>query len=418
MCHLEKKKADEKTFQAAIQHYLAALKEAKFEQSPVDVAMIQLNVSNAYLRLGQWKSNVKNVEQSIDLCQQSLTFIRRAHHAYPLATALCDLGLEQLTLGHLKGNDPRWLKQARTTLKESLATLPKDQNPVLWAQTKNNMSFVSSYLAAKTLDKTNLLEAVQACDDIQTVNRKAELPFLWAQAAEHKGMIYYLLACAYGDVEYAKSGIESLNEGMKILDQDKTPVDWVESNSAIGCNLMFEGWRTKDVNLLSQAMEKIETAVSLAEKASLSKCDYEGSLCEAYSDFLSLKDDGYIREKSELLLKIFEEKCEKPKDIDSKGEHWMNTARLQDVLARQEKDIAKIKAARTWAVKAVKVLKEGGYVFYQAEAEMILGDIDNDLGDASQAIGEYSAAKRTLKSYSPYWKTYLDEKIQRARAHR
>ena len=166
------------------------------------------------------------------------------------------------------------------------------------------------------------------------------------------------------------------------------------------------------------AIGKIETSLSLLKADSPDQCGFRSDLCEAYSYYLSLKEDPGTRGKAGELLDYFMKYCEKPKEADSQGEHWMNTARLELVLAKQSKDITQMNEARAYAVKAIQVLEENGYVFNRAKAEIILGDIDSDLGDSAKAVEEYASARKTLKGYALFWKTALDGKIQEAKADR
>lgn len=418
--NLGERRNDEKEYRESLKHYLPALKEAKISLSPLNVALLQLNTATVYQRLAQQKNDPQLAKKSVELSQDAVSAYRKVHYSYDLATALSNLGCQQMTLGNIQDNDPQVLNQALASMKESIATLPKDQDPLLWSQTRNNMGIISRILAAKDLDREKLLEDLQACDDVQTVNQKTTMPTEWARAEMQKGTIYGLLTEAYCDPADAKKGEKHLQDLFEVLGTDHSSAFWVDAEYDLGLLHVYEGWQTQDKGLLDDGIGRLEEAVTLTDTQSTDKCGYRSDLCEAYADRLALGTDPALLAKAQALMEVFQKDCENPNRIQSRGEHWMNTGCLKNILGKIQNDPKEILEARDWVEKGLKMYESGGFRFHVAKARMILGDIDRNLAEmgnqpVAEAIQQYSLSQATLKSYSPFWDLLLAKKIQEAR---
>ncbi len=415
--NLGERRNDEKDFRESLKHHLAALKEAKSSLAPLDVAMMQVNTAAVYMRLAQQKNDLQPAKKAVELSQEAVTAYRQVHYPYALATALSNLGCQQMTLASIKNNDPLVLNQALASMKESIETLPKDQNPLLWANTRNNMGIISRLLAAKDLDRGKLLDDLQDLDDVQTVNQKATMPQLWASAEEQRATIYGLLTEAYCDPADAKMGEKHLQDLFEVLGADHSTALWIEAEYDLGLLHVYEGWQTQDKAILENGIGRLEEAITLTDAHSLDKCGYQSDLCEAYADRLALDSDPVLLAKAQALMEVFQKDCENPNRIQSRGEHWMNTGALENILGKIKKDPKEILEAKDWVEKGLKMYESGGFRFHAAKAQMILGDIDRNLVEmgrqpTTEAIQQYSSAQTILKSYSPFWDQLLEKKIQ------
>jgi tetratricopeptide (TPR) repeat protein len=102
------------------------------------------------------------------------------------------------------------LDAATNALRAALAEMPRDQVPLQWATTQNNLGAALAVLGERESGTARLEEAVAAYGAALEEMTRDRVPLQWATSTGNQGMALMLLAERLGDATRAQSAVQQI----------------------------------------------------------------------------------------------------------------------------------------------------------------------------------------------------------------
>lgn len=209
--------------------YIAALIFFNEKEFPVQWALIQNNLSNAYRKLNTVDRKEENLQMAISACKAALRVFTKKNFPAAWAMTQCNLGAaySQLSLGDYSAN----LQTTITAYDSSLRIYTEKDFSREWATVQNNLG--NAYLRLPSGDRNeNLQKAIAAYEAAQRVRTEKD-SLDWAATQHNLGNTY--LALTVGDrSKNIQKAISSFEAAFRVYTEKNFPWDWAMVQNAMG----------------------------------------------------------------------------------------------------------------------------------------------------------------------------------------
>ncbi|MGK7874829.1 MAG: CHAT domain-containing protein [Xenococcaceae cyanobacterium] len=238
----------------AIACYREALKERTREHFPVDWAMTQYNLGIAYgdRIAGERK---ENLELAIACYREALK--ERTRDRFPVQWAMTQYNLGNAYRNRIGGERRENIEQAIACYSSALKERTRDRFPVDWAATQNNLG--NAYNTIIAGDRRENIEIAIACfsSALKECTRD-RFPVDWAATQNNLG-IAYSYRIAGERRENIEKAIACYSDALKERTRERFPVDWAQTQNNLGI--------AYSKRIAGERRENIELAIQLFQSA-------------------------------------------------------------------------------------------------------------------------------------------------------
>ncbi len=252
-------RGDSDALKRAIAAYREALKERTREKVPLDWAMTQNNLGNAFLRLGQRESGTEQLEAAITAYREALKEYTREKVPLLWAMTQNNLGTVLSTLGE-RNSGTEQLEAAVAAYCEALKEYTQEKVPLDWAMTQNNLGLALWRLGEREGNTERLETAVVAYREALKEYTRERVPLQWATTQNNLGLALWRLGERESGTEQLEAAVAAYREALKEYTREKVPLDWAMTQNNLGTVLWTLGER-------ESGTEQLEAAVAAYREA-------------------------------------------------------------------------------------------------------------------------------------------------------
>ena len=212
---------------SAIQSYRAALEIRTKERFPMQFAMTQNNLGNAYRTLAEVEDKAKNCKLAIQAFQAALEIYTQERFPMQLATTQNNLGNAYNTLAEVE-DKAKNCKLAIQAFQAALEVRTQDRFPMDFAMTQNNLGTAYSTLAEVEDKAKNCKLAIQAYQAALEIYTQERFPMQFAMTQNNLGTAYGTLAEVEDKVYNCKLAIQAFQAALEVYTQDRFPMQYKE----------------------------------------------------------------------------------------------------------------------------------------------------------------------------------------------
>jgi tetratricopeptide (TPR) repeat protein len=136
----------------AIAIFREALDELSRERAPENWAMVQNDLGNALVRLGERESGTARLEEAVSAYRAALEEHKRERVPMKWATTQNNLGVALQTLGE-RGTGTSQLVEAVEAYRKALEERTRERTPLEWAMTQNNLGTALQFLSQRKVER-------------------------------------------------------------------------------------------------------------------------------------------------------------------------------------------------------------------------------------------------------------------------
>ncbi len=167
----------------------------------------------------------------------------------------------------------------------ALAVLTREDHPVDWATTQQNLAVALEAQGARTAGPDSaavLAEAVEANRAALTVRTREDYPEIWAAIQQNLGIALRTQGIHAGEAEGADllaMAVASCCDALTVLTRERHPVQWAQAHRNLGNAYLAQGTRSagpEDAALLAQAVAAYRAALTVVTRENQS-VDWAGT---------------------------------------------------------------------------------------------------------------------------------------------
>ncbi|MFO1102433.1 MAG: tetratricopeptide repeat protein [Methylocystis sp.] len=271
-----------RSLEAAVAAYCAALTERALERVPFDWAMTQNNLGAALARLGEWESrqeeSTRRLEAAAAAYRAALTEWTQERAPLQWAMAQNNLGAALMALGERESRQEesiRRLEAAVAAYRAALTEIVQERVPLDWAMTQNNLGNALTRLGEREQGQVEftrrLEEAVAAYRAAQTERTQERVPLQWAMTQNNLGNALTALGERERGQEESiwrlEEAVAAFRAALTERTQESLPLQWATTQNNLGAALMILGERESGRD---QSIRRLEAAVA-AYRAALTE---------------------------------------------------------------------------------------------------------------------------------------------------
>ena len=245
----------------AIEAYQLALSVWTQEDFPIDWAMTQNNLGEAYRN--RIRDNIaENLEQAIAAYQLALSV--RTKKDFPQDWAETQNNLGNAYSDRIRGDRADNFEKAIVAYQRALSVYTKEDFPYEWATTQNNLGTAYSD-GIHDNRALNLELAIEAYQLALSVRTKSDFPYEWAQTQNNLGEAYRN-RIRDNRAENLELAIEAYQLALSVYTKKDFPIDWASTQTNLGA--AYRGRIRGDRALnLELAIEAYQLALSVRTKS-------------------------------------------------------------------------------------------------------------------------------------------------------
>jgi len=217
----------------AIRAFEEALKVYTPDRFPMDYAMTQNNLGNAYIMLAEVENKAENCKKAIRAFEEALKVFTPDRLPIQYATTQNNLGNAYITLAQVE-NKAENCKKAIRAFEEALKVFTPDRFPIQYATTQNNLGNAYGTLAQVENKAENCKKAIRAFEEALKVFTPDRFPIQYATTQNNLGNAYGTLAQVENKAENCKKAIEALEEALKVRTLDRFPIQYATTQNNLG----------------------------------------------------------------------------------------------------------------------------------------------------------------------------------------
>jgi len=243
----------------AIAAYEEALRFYTPDVAPLDYAMTQNNLGNAYRRLAEHEDPVGNLRRAIAAYGEALRF--RTPEAAPLdyAATQNNLGVAYRRLA--EHEDPVGnLRRAIAAYGEALRFRTPEAAPLDYAMTQNNLGVAYWRLAEHEDPVGNLQKAIAAFEEALRFRTPDVAPLDYARTQNNLGLAYRQLSRHKDPVGNLQKAIAAFEEALRFYTPDVASLDYARIQNNIGSAY-------RDLAEYEDPVENLQKAIAACKKA-------------------------------------------------------------------------------------------------------------------------------------------------------
>ncbi|WP_013321115.1 CHAT domain-containing protein [Gloeothece verrucosa] len=264
----------------AIKGYQAALEVYTRAAFPVDWAMTQNNLGNAYRNRIRGEK-AENIEEAISSYRHALEIYTRA--AFPVDWATTQNNLGAAYSDRIRGEKAENIEEAISSYRHALEIYTRAAFPVDWATTQNNLG--AAYSDRIRGEKAeNIEEAISSYRHALEIYTRAAFPVDWATTQNNLG-------AAYSDrirgekAENIEEAISSYRHALEIRTRAAFPVQWATTQNNLGA-AYSDRIRGEKAENIEEAISSYRHALEIYTRAAfpVQWATTQNNLGAAYSD--------------------------------------------------------------------------------------------------------------------------------------
>lgn len=185
----------------------------------------RLKAASAYRAEGEEFGENSALHEAIALYRAALVLVPREQAPIQWAITQNDLGAAVMRLGYRETGTSR-LQEAIGIYHQALMEFSRDKAPIEWAMTKGNIGAAFFRLGERSGKEAPLKEAVIAARAALTVFTREQTPDDWANAQNNLGNALKVLGERQDDIAQLKSATAAYREALTVWSRERTPSDW------------------------------------------------------------------------------------------------------------------------------------------------------------------------------------------------
>ena len=216
-------------------------------------AALSLAQGTALMALGQRESERERLEQAVAAYTEGLKEYTREDAPLTWAMTQNNLGLALRTLGE-RENRPERLEQAVAALNEGLKQFPQEEMPFRWGMMQNNFGTTLHALGKRERNPERLEEAIIAYTEALKVYTREDAPLPWAMMQNNLGHALRTLGEWESSPERLEEAVAAHNKALKEYTRERVPLQWARTQNNLGNALVAMGKRESGRESLKQAV--------------------------------------------------------------------------------------------------------------------------------------------------------------------
>lgn len=250
-------RGDTASLRHAIEAYETALAAVNRNKSAEDWAKTQNNLGIALDALGDRESGSDNLRLAVDAYRAALTVFTADTAPVDWGMTQNNLGSALLSLGEREAGTAT-LKEAVTAYRMASDIL---QNPFDRARALNNLGNALRQLGERENGTAHLREAVIAYRAALAIQKRDEVPLLWAVTQSNLGIVLRSIGDRETGSQTLETAIVTYRLALEELNLDLAPVDWARTQSNLGNALAALGQRQNKVERFHEAIAAYRLAL-------------------------------------------------------------------------------------------------------------------------------------------------------------
>jgi tetratricopeptide (TPR) repeat protein len=217
----------------AIEAYEEALEVYTPAHLPLQYAMTQNNLGNAYRTLAEVEGKAENCKRAIEAYERALKVYTPARFPLQHAMTQNNLGTAYQTLAEVAEKAEN-SKRAIEAYEEALEVRTRDRFPLDYAATMNNLGTAYQTLAEVEGKAENSKRAIEACEEALKVYTRDRFPMQYAATMNNLGTAYGTLAEVEAKAENCRRAIEAYGKALKVYTRDRFPMQYAATMNNLG----------------------------------------------------------------------------------------------------------------------------------------------------------------------------------------
>ena len=155
------------------------------------------------------------------------------------------------------------LETARDALEQSLADESRDQEPLAWAETQNNLGNILAARAQQLQNETLYEKAIQSFNSALEVLDQETSAMEWAATQYNLGTANQALGRQLGDSKLLKQAADAYTNTLLVWTREKMPMEWAFTMHRLGATLHAHGKLLKGNRTLQKAVVAYKNALAV-----------------------------------------------------------------------------------------------------------------------------------------------------------
>lgn len=171
---------------------------------------------------------------------------------------------ESLLATKVNETDTARLEQATAAYRSALEALPRQQAPLQWAETQNNLGNILVALGSREPGTAHFEEAAAAFRAALEEWKRERVPQDWARAQSNLGTTLSELGMRNADPARLEQAVTALRSVLEVKGLEQPPLWWASLHNNLGNDLLQLGTRKRDAAMLCEAHAHQTLALSKA----------------------------------------------------------------------------------------------------------------------------------------------------------
>jgi tetratricopeptide (TPR) repeat protein len=246
--------------------YLQAAQHFKVAAETIDVGedMLRVNYLNRYAgalyRYGDEKGDNAVLAQAIGVYSKTLGTLKREELPLVWAMTQNNLGSALRILGEREGGTGR-LEEAVTAYRQALLERTRERVPLDWAATQNNLGNALNTLGERESGTGRLEEAITAYRQALLEYTRERVPLDWATAQNNLGNALSILGERASGTGRLEEAVAAYRQALLECTRERAPLDWAMTQTNLGTALAVLGNRENGTGRLEEAVAAYRQAL-------------------------------------------------------------------------------------------------------------------------------------------------------------
>ena len=239
---------------------LSGLLENPTISSREHLAALYLAYGNALWALGERESGNERLEEAVAAYRAALEGFTRDQVPLDWAVTQNNLGTALSTLGRRERGTAR-LEEATTAFLEVLKVLTRDRFPLEWAATKDKLGTALWAWGKRESGNERLEEAVAAYRAALEVRTRERVPLDWAATQNNLGTALSALGRRERGTARLEEATAAYRAALQEYTRDRVPLYWAITQNNLGTTLWALGERESGTGRLEEAVAVFRVAL-------------------------------------------------------------------------------------------------------------------------------------------------------------
>lgn len=155
------------------------------------------------------------------------------------------------------------LENARERFEAELTEQDREQVPLEWAMTQNNLGNVLAALGQQRCDEELFREAIQSFNNALEVLNQKNAPLDWAATQYNLGTATQALGRQLGDAKLLKKAADAYTDALLEWTREQMPLEWASAMYQIGATFHTQGKLLKGNRTLQKSVVAYKNALAV-----------------------------------------------------------------------------------------------------------------------------------------------------------